>query len=471
MSAQATAPMVVSADLAALLAVRGHHPNLVRILGVHHSSGRAELMVEYVHGRSLAALLAAAGPERMPLAEALTIARDVARGLFFLHSLRDDQGRSYGFVHGGLTPGKIIVGFDGVARIAGLERVAATEGVPPPDRDHAPPEQLVHPHTDDRRIDVFAVGAILLRMVSGLRLVDGAIPPVPTPDLPGCPGGLEQILRRALARDPARRYASAEELRAALEGFAVREGHPLDAQEVGKLVRRLLPEAMNEPAGRLIPPRPDRSMWTREASRWAPVESRLDFGAGGLAGARAAAPTSPAAASAATAASAAAAAAAAASLTAPGVAVLRRVSAPNPLVPAAASGAATMTVAALDDRGEPMLPADAAAVLDELAVDGHAADGGVVDGRHPGGRLAPSPAGRIPPTGYMPGLEPPAPAPRSAPYPAPPLALDPRADFLMVRAPAPDRWRWLPTRSVAGTVALLLFLFAAAVAIAYVASG
>lgn len=459
--------MVVSADLAALLAMRCNHPNLVRILGVHHTGGAAQLMVEYVHGRSLAAMLAAAGPARIPLNEALTIARDLARGLFFLHQLRDDQGRSFQFIHGGLAPGKIVVGFDGVARIAGLERLAATSGVPLPDRDYAAPEQVASPDSDDRRIDVFAVGAILLRMVTGLRLIDGSIPVPSSSDLPHCPGPLEQILRKALARDPARRHASAEELRAVIEGFAVRDGRSLDSVEVGRLVRRLLPEQVNEPEGRVIPPRPDRSMWSHQASRWSPVESQLEFGEGGLALAR---PSNPAAAAAA---SAEAARVEAANLSAPGVASLRRVAEPNPLVPAAAVGATTMSVAALDERGEPMLSPAAAAVLDDLSA---AADGP--------GRAPP----RIPATGYMPGLEPPPPmrSPASypspafggvgpgAPYPAPPLQHGPpRGMDLMGRPPqrSPERWRWLPTRSLAGTIALLMFLFAAAVAIAYVASG
>ncbi len=491
MGAQAPEPMVVSADLAALLAVRGNHPNLVRILGVHHNVGAPQLMVEYVPGRNLAALLAAAGPERLPLAEALTIARDVARGLFFLHQLHDDQGRSFQFIHGGLNPGKIVVGFDGVARIAGLERVAAISGVTLPDRDHAAPEQLANPTADDRRIDIFALGAILLRMVTGLRLSDGTIPVPSSADLPHCPGPLEQIIRKALARDPARRHGSAEELRAVIEGFAVREGRALDAFEVGKLVRRLLPEAMNEPEGRVIPPRPDRSMWNHEARRWSPVDSRLDFGERGLAGMRGLGPSSSSssagggAVASAAAAGAAAAGASAASLSAPGVASIKRVAEPNPLVPAASMGATTMSVAALDEHGEPMLSADAAAVLDDLGAE---ADGD--HRRNPGGMLAQPPLGHIPPTGFMPGLGPPPgsrPAPRpDAPYPAPAVAtpgssapypalsLQPDARAVMMglpMRPSADRWRWLPTRSLAGTIALLLFLFAAAVAIAYVASG
>ena len=61
--------------------------------------------------------------------------------------------------------------------------------------------------------------------------------------------------------------------------------------------------------------------------------------------------------------------------------------------------------------------------------------------------------------------------PASAPYPAPQLAGSPGRGPHGLPPPSLDRWRWLPTRSLAGTIALLLFLFAAAVAIAYVASG
>ncbi len=426
-------------------------------------------------GRQLSALLAAAGPERIAVTEALTIARDLARALFFLHQLRDEHGRSFQFVHGGLTPAKIVVGFDGVTRLAGLERLAATSGVPLPDRDYAAPEQVAAPDRQDPRSDIFALGAVLLRMITGLRLSDGAIPVPSSADLPHCPGSLEPVLRKALARDPARRYVTAEELRAVLEGFAVRDGRSLDSLEVGKLVRRLLPETRNEPEGRVIPPRPDRSMWRHEASRWAPVDSRLDLGTGGVAGlARGGAPS---------------AAQPAPSQAAP---VARgpsrvRVAEPNPLVPAAAAGATTLAVAALDADGEPMLSADAAAVLDELSAD---RGSGPVPVQHhgPGGMLAQPPLG-APATGYMPAAAPyPAPfarppsatAPRprdhrpdpaSAPYPAPRLAGAPGRAPLDPAAPSLDRWRWLPTRSLAGTIALLLLVFAAAVAIAYVASG
>lgn len=437
MGAPAPAPMVVSAELAAQLATRCSHPNLVRILGVHHSAGAAQLMIEHVPGRTLEALLDAAH-EPLPVVEALTIARDLARGLFFIHQLQDGKGRSFGLVHGGLTPAHVVVGYDGVTRLAGLERLAATGGKPPPARDYAPPEQMLDPELLDRRIDTFALGAILLRALTGLRLVDSALPVPSSADIPRCPATFEQVLRKALARDPARRFDSAEAMRAAIEGFAVRDGRPLDNLEVGKLVRRLLPEAKVDLDARVIPPRPDRSMWTQEADRWVPLDARLH----GDDRDRANDHAPPVRAE----------------------ALRVRIAEPNPLVPAATAGATTMSVTALTDDGAAPLSADAAAVLDALGVDA-----GSNPYPPPGGYLAQPPLGG-------PGYPSPAHLPTMVPYPAPaPAAYPPGPPGLRpIQLPAPpavDHFRWLPTRSVAGTVALLLFLFASALAIAYLASG
>ncbi len=442
--------MVVSADLAAQLATRCNHANLVRILGVHHSGGAAQLMVEQIAGRSLQAMIDAAR-EPLPLAVALTIARDLARGLFFLHQLTDGKGRSLQLVHGGLTPATIVIGYDGVARIGGLERLAATAGKPPPAPDWAAPEQLAEPELDgfDRRVDTFALGAILLRMLTGLRLHDSALPVPSSADIPYCPGPFEQVLRKALARDPERRFDSAEGLRAAIEGFAVRDGRSLDNHEVGKLVRSLLPEHLPEPEPVVIPPRPDRSLWGGDSKRWAPV-AQSSLGAGH--------------------------AAAHETVEARPSVNRYRVAEPNALVPAASAVAQTLAVAALDDDGQPQLTADTAAVLDDLSAD---LESGPPLPPPPGGMLAQPPlAGPMPlpmpmpapmPMGSPGAYRPPLPP---APYPAPGMPPSGRGGTMMglPPPPSPERFRWLPTRSVAGTIALLLLLFAAAVAIAYLAS-
>src|SRR5689334_5551127 len=97
-------PLVVSSTRAAWLATHGNHPNLVRILGVHHVATGPRLMIEHVAGRDLASLIDAAYPSRIGLPEALAIVRDLARGLHFLHELRNEKGTAVRLIHGTLAP-------------------------------------------------------------------------------------------------------------------------------------------------------------------------------------------------------------------------------------------------------------------------------------------------------------------------------------------------------------------------------
>lgn len=270
--------LVVSATRATWLATHGNHPNLVRVLGVHHVATGPRLMLEQVPGRDLAALIDAAFPERLDLAIVLAIARDCARGLHYLHELRDQRGTAVRLVHAGLAPALITVGFDGTARVAGLELLCATRGRPPPDPRYAAPEQGIAGEAVDRRADVFALAAVILRAACGLALRDGAMPVPTSQAVPYVPQSVEDVLRRALAREPARRPGSAEELRAALEGCVVREGLGATPDQVALAVSRLLPDL--PPPAAPLPPRPDQSLWAggrpAGAPAWMPVESVVE---------------------------------------------------------------------------------------------------------------------------------------------------------------------------------------------------
>jgi|GEM_PF-3513274 len=320
--------LVVSSTRAAWLATHGNHPNLVGILGVHHVAAGPRLMIEHVAGRDLDALMEAATPGRIGLGEALAIVRDLARGLHFLHELRNDKGTAVRMVHGTLAPELVVVGYDGIARVSGLERLAATRGAPWPRPEFAAPEQLVAGAAVDRRADVFALGAVLLRAATGLYVVDGAIPVPTSQAVPHVSQQLEDVLRRALAREPSKRYGTAEELRGALEGVAVREGLMVMPDRVAMMVTRLLPEIAPAAAAVAPPPRPDQSLWAGGAKpgppRWLATDTVVEQAP--------AANSSP--------------------FDVVSVAVPRpRTMAPSPLVPATNAAAPTMAVPALADSG------------------------------------------------------------------------------------------------------------------------
>ncbi|MBK9030700.1 MAG: hypothetical protein IPL61_05070 [Myxococcales bacterium] len=346
MDAPAPATLVVSATRATWLATHGSHPNVVRVLGVHHLAAGPRLMIEQVPGRALGALLDAAFPERLPLPELLAITRDCARGLHFIHELRDARGTAVRLIHGTLAPELITVGDDGVGRVAGLERLCATRGAPRPDPRYAAPEQRADGAPVDRRVDVFALAATLLRAATGLKLRDGAIPVPTSQAVPYVPQSIEDVLRKALAPDPAKRFQTAEELRSALERCVINEGLGAGPDQVAAMIHRYLPEQV--PAPTPLPPRPDHSLWAPRgaaagAPRWMPVESVLDR-------------SEPSSAS---------------GFDVISVSVPRPMTrppparpGPNALVPAAAPVAPTMTVAALDEATEiaqvPVVPPSAA---------------------------------------------------------------------------------------------------------------
>ena len=278
MDASAPTALVVSATRAAWFATHASHPNVVRVLGVHHLATGPRLMLEQVPGRDLGALIDAAFPERLPLPELLAVARDCARGLHFLHELRDAKGTAVRLIHGTLTPALVSIGFDGVARVAGLERLCATRGVPVPDPAYAAPEQRTEGAAVDRRADVFALAAILLRAATGLALRDGLMPVPTSQAVPYVPQSIEDVLRKALAPDPARRHPSAEALRAALERCVVDEGLAVGPDRVAHMVSRYLPDVPPLVAPPELPPRPDQSLWAASGGaplpRWMPVDRK-----------------------------------------------------------------------------------------------------------------------------------------------------------------------------------------------------
>ncbi|MEZ4400221.1 MAG: protein kinase [Kofleriaceae bacterium] len=415
MAAAASAPLVVSATRATWLATFGDHPNLVRILGVHHVDSGPRLMLEQVPGRDLEALLDAAVPGPLPLPEVLAIVRDCARGLHFLHELRDQRGTAVRIVHGTVAPALVTVGFDGVARVAGLERLCATSGAPRPDPAYAAPEQSVDGGAVDRRADVFALAALLVRAASGIKLRDGVLP-VPTYQaLPHLPQAIEDLVRRALAAEPSKRPGTAEELRAALESCAVREGLLCDADQVARLVLRLAPPVAAPVPPPVLPPRPDQSLWSGESAArpWFPVEpvivegpapTAAGFDVISVAAPRPAgrpAPTSP----------------------------------PHPVAPAAGPVAPTLTVAALVDAAAP---------------------------HPPPGPPPPAPSDGLPPVAHLIAL----PAYHAAP---PPLPLPSAAQFMTL--PEPEEARPSLLRDPLFLVGVSLVLFFAALVIAYLASG
>jgi TonB family protein len=221
--AEATKRLVDEARLAARL----QSPGLVRVLGIGRVEQSFYVSTELVEGRSVAAILDRCRAEAFPFGadQALMIASRAASVLESLHGKKDEAGAA--LVHGLVAPSRLVVAFDGEVKLKGLGLWPALRGtdlLPAEERRYLAPEQAAG-GPGEVRSDVYALGLVLLEALTGLA-PDGADPlaglgaasltstagergPLPKP--------LAELLRRALGREPAERFAGMSDLRKALD--------------------------------------------------------------------------------------------------------------------------------------------------------------------------------------------------------------------------------------------------------------
>ncbi|MBZ5715506.1 serine/threonine protein kinase [Nannocystis pusilla] len=228
----------------AKIAARIHSPHVAGILDLGEDSGFYFMVLEYIDGETLSALLRQLRPtdDRLPLAVALQILADACEGLVAVHGLRDPDGRPYGLVHRDMSPQNLIVNFDGWTKIVDFGLVKAT-GLRNSNHTGHLRGKLAYMAPEQARgkplsagTDLFALGVIFWEMLTGRRLFAGdsdaetlesvmrcEVPPLRElrPDLPP---GVEALLRRALAPTPEERYPSAEAMLADIRALLRESG-------------------------------------------------------------------------------------------------------------------------------------------------------------------------------------------------------------------------------------------------------
>ncbi len=206
------------------------HPNIVQLYDFGRLGDRYYMVMEYIDGGSLRERLLGEG-RRLPLPDVVAIVRGVAAALDYAHER--------GIIHRDVKPANIMFTADGdpvltdfgIARVThgaeGMTMAGMSVGTP----DYMSPEQGIGnpatPHSD-----IYSLGVVLYEMLTGRRPFNADTPfgvivqhiqasfPSPRGADPTFPEALERILRRALAKEPSERYASAGELAQELQAAA-----------------------------------------------------------------------------------------------------------------------------------------------------------------------------------------------------------------------------------------------------------
>src|SRR2546423_3351082 len=247
------------------------HPAIVSLFDVGvEETGIAYLVMEYISGRTLQQLLA---ESPVPWPRACAWVADLAHALGRAHQA--------GIIHGDVKPGNIMVTEDGHVKLSdfGIARFATQVsgsgrimGTPA----YLAPEQIQgEPHSS--KSDIFSLGIVLYQMLTGVPAFDGSSvaavcaqilttdPVTPSKRNPALPSGLDHIVMRCLAKDPADRYPSSEALAASLYPLARQTpaapalaqkiswwSRPIQARDVWAFASVVLVAACGVPAGRAV---------------------------------------------------------------------------------------------------------------------------------------------------------------------------------------------------------------------------
>jgi serine/threonine-protein kinase len=251
----------------ARLAARVRHPNVVPTLDVVSSEGELFLVMEYIQGESLSRLQRTARTQNEPVPVRITVAiiASMLDGLHAAHEARSESGEPLEIVHRDVSPQNVLVGTDGVSRVLDFGVAKATgrlqvtrEGQLKGKMQYMAPEQLLN-RPIDRRVDLFASGVVLWEALVGERLFRSDPEAIafhhiaeqtldaPSQRQPSLPPALDAIAMKALARDPADRFATAREMAMALEAAVP----PATAREIAAWVDRLAGASIHQRTERI----------------------------------------------------------------------------------------------------------------------------------------------------------------------------------------------------------------------------
>jgi serine/threonine-protein kinase len=233
------------------------HSNVAQVFDIGVGENAYFIVMEYVDGADLKQVLEYTKKVDKPFSveAACFIASKICEGLTYAHELKGQDGQPLHIIHRDMSPPNVLITKHGEVKIVDFGLAKATSqlekseaGIIKGKFGYLSPE-AAQGQEIDQRTDIFAVGIILWEMLAGKRLFYGEtdyetvkqVQAAKIPSLraqnPAVPPDLEQILARALAREPAARYPTARDLGKDLTAFLYKHGKPVTAYDIAEVVR------------------------------------------------------------------------------------------------------------------------------------------------------------------------------------------------------------------------------------------
>ncbi len=246
----------------AKIAVSLNHANIVQVYDLGKVDNDYYMAMEFIHGQDLMHIIKLGRKTRrfLPIPTGVYIITELARGLDYAHTLSDPAGRPLNVVHQDVSPHNLLISYEGdvklmdfgIARFGEVEEEEAGK-MAGGKFAYMAPEQA-RAEMVDNRSDIFAAGIILYELITGQRLYAGKdrkekmrmvrnadIPP-PRAVNPEIPARLEEILLKALARNPDERYQQARDMQEDLLSFLYDVGMRVTRADLGAFMKEMFVE-------------------------------------------------------------------------------------------------------------------------------------------------------------------------------------------------------------------------------------
>lgn len=243
----------------AKVVVRLNHHNIARVYAMGDVDGEYFLSMEYVQGKTVSRFTKRLRDRKvdLPLGIALLIGEKVCQGLQYAHDARDEAGNPLHLVHRDLSPANVCISYRGDVKIIDFGAAQSTlkeEQTAPRvvigNLTYMAPEQAKKQIVDGRA-DIYSCGVMLWELLAWHALPQKGDPierwrkaanpswEPPSASQPNLPREVDEVILKALQKEPKDRYATATEFGAALARLRMKYAPRVTERDLGELLARV----------------------------------------------------------------------------------------------------------------------------------------------------------------------------------------------------------------------------------------